>query len=97
MTTYHSLHRHDFGLDDAPIGPCILYAVSCGLSDSDLTHEYDLLAKTGGAADDDNEEEATNAEGENEVEEGTGSKVRLKAWNQRKGKSLGYDGDGRRR
>ena len=28
--------RNDFGLEDGPIGPCILYAVSCGLSDGAL-------------------------------------------------------------
>src|SRR3954447_5272342 len=38
ITTYYILHRHDFGLDDAPIGACILYAVSCNLSDNDLTN-----------------------------------------------------------
>src|SRR5947208_682011 len=29
VTTYYLLHRYDFGLESAPIGPCILYAVSC--------------------------------------------------------------------
>ena len=33
VTTYYLLHRHDFGMDDAPIGGCILYALSCNLSD----------------------------------------------------------------
>ena len=37
VTTYYLLHRYDFGLDSAPIGPCILYAVSCSLSDAALT------------------------------------------------------------
>ena len=27
VTTYYLLHRHDFGMNDAPAGPCILYAV----------------------------------------------------------------------
>ena len=48
VTTYYLLHRHDFGLNDAPAGPCILYAVSCGLSDKDLADRYDLLARRGG-------------------------------------------------
>ena len=26
VTTYYILHRHDFGVGDAPVGPCILYA-----------------------------------------------------------------------
>ncbi len=93
VTTYYLLHRHDFGLDDAPIGPCILYAVSCGLSDADLVDEHDLLARTGGSpGPNDEEEEAVEPEdAEAEVEEGTGSKVRLKAWQQRKAKGMGYD------
>src|SRR5581483_1639746 len=52
-TTYYLLHRHDFGMEDAPVGPCILYAVSCGLSDSDLVDQFDLLARTGKASDND--------------------------------------------
>ena len=31
VTTYYLLHRYDFGMESAPIGPCILYAVSCSL------------------------------------------------------------------
>jgi adenine-specific DNA methylase len=97
LTTYYLLHRNDFGLDEAPIGPCILYAVSCGLSDADLADEHDLLARTGGkTGSSDEEEEAAEAEDpEGEVEEGTGSKVRLKTWQQRKAKGMGYDGSGR--
>jgi adenine-specific DNA methylase len=91
VTTYYLLHRNDFGLNDAPAGPCILYAVSCGLSDGDLADRYDLLARRGGKADeeDDDKEEEEN-EGEPE-EEGTGSVFRLKAWNQRKRPNLGYE------
>jgi adenine-specific DNA methylase len=48
VTTYYLLHRHDFGMEDAPAGACILYAVSCGLSDKDLADKYDLLVHTGG-------------------------------------------------
>ena len=36
VTTYYLLHRNDFGLGDAPIGACILYAISCNLSDRDV-------------------------------------------------------------
>ncbi|MEJ7637811.1 MAG: hypothetical protein WKF75_07465 [Singulisphaera sp.] len=50
MTTYYILHRHDFGMEDAPIGACILYAVSCNLSDNDLTNRHELLLRTGGLA-----------------------------------------------
>ncbi len=33
VTTYYLLHRNDSGLDEAPIGACILYAISGNLSD----------------------------------------------------------------
>jgi len=88
VTTYYLLHRHDFGMDDAPIGACILYAISCGLSDHDLADRYEILQRTGGhdeADDDDGEpDSAVGAVREppvsedHEVEEGTGSKVRLR-------------------
>ena len=35
-TTYYLLHRNDFGVAAAPAGACILYALSCNLSDADL-------------------------------------------------------------
>ncbi|MBN1583631.1 MAG: hypothetical protein JXA89_23190, partial [Anaerolineae bacterium] len=39
--------RHDFGLDDAPAGAVILYALSCNLSDRDLTERHNLLEQRG--------------------------------------------------
>jgi putative DNA methylase len=93
VTTYYLLHRYDFGMASVPIGPCILYAVSCGLSDSALITRYDMLAKTGGQvpgeAGENDEDEVESDDGE--TEEGTSSTVRLKQWNQRKSASLGYD------
>ena len=47
VTTYYLLHRHDFGMEEAPIGACILYAMSCNLSDSALVGQHDLLAQSG--------------------------------------------------
>jgi len=89
VTTYYLLHRHDFGLNDAPAGPCILYAVSCGLSDKDLADRFDLLARRGGKEQDESVEEETE-EAETEAE-GSGSSFRLKAWHQRKNPRMGYD------
>ncbi|HVB24882.1 MAG TPA: DUF1156 domain-containing protein [Ktedonobacteraceae bacterium] len=95
VTTYYLLHRYDFGMENAPIGPCILYAVSCGLSDSSLINRYDLLAKTGGQAPiEEAEEDETTGDNEADVEEGTSSTVKLKQWNQRKSASLGYNAPG---
>ena len=36
LTTYYLLHRHDFGMDGAPAGAVILYALSCNFKDADL-------------------------------------------------------------
>jgi len=93
ITTYYMLHRHDFGMEDTPAGACILYAVSCGLSDSALVDQYDLLLRTGGQDTADEDEEA---EGGGEVEEGSGSKVKLKQWQQRKRPRMGYEAAGGR-
>ena len=57
VTTYYLLHRYDFGLGDAPAGACILYALSCNLSDRALADRHDLLARgRGGASDEDGED-----------------------------------------
>ncbi len=94
VTTYYLLHRYDFGMESAPIGPCILYAVSCNLKDADLISRYDLLARTGGQATIVEDDEEASENDEAEPEEGTSSTVRLKQWNQRKSVSLGYNAPG---
>lgn len=97
VTTYYLLHRHDFGMGDAPAGACILYAVSCGLSDRALLEQWDILARSGGVAATEAEEaeDAGADEGATETDDeplvGTGSTVRLKTWQQRKHKYMGYD------
>ena len=48
-TAYYLLHRHDFGLEEAPSGACILYATACGLSDHELETTWDILVRTGGS------------------------------------------------
>lgn len=98
VTTYYLLHRHDFGMEDAPVGACILYAISCGLSDSTLADQYEILIRTGGQAEREaNEEVELNTEEveSEEPEEGTGSKVQLRPWNQRRRASIGEDSGGR--
>jgi adenine-specific DNA methylase len=93
VTAYYLLHRHDFGMDEAPAGACILYAVSCGLSDRELSTNWDLITfkglVSGGEGD---EEDASDDESGPE----TSGKIRLKAWAQRKGKSMGYEAPGGR-
>jgi REP element-mobilizing transposase RayT len=111
VTAYYLLHRNDFGLGDAPVGACILYATACGLSDTELEKTWNILTRTG-SHDDPTENDPTendptqddpsrdregadnspdDSDSETEEESGGGSKVRLNAWSQRHGKSMGYD------
>ena len=86
-TTYYLLHRKDFGLAPAPAGACILYALSCSVSDSDLAGRLDLLAGGGGRA-------ASTDDNVDENGEATGSDVRLKPWNRRRARDLGEPSPG---
>ena len=98
VTTYYLLHRNDFGMDDAPVGGCILYALSCNLSDAALANQYDLLlqSKNGAAADSLDEDAPEDEEGDDNGEGGSGAKVKLKPWHRRQGRSLGLEGPGGR-
>jgi putative DNA methylase len=92
VTTYYLLHRHDFSMDDAPAGACILYAVSCNLSESELADRYDLLLRTGGVdTDEDGEADEGDADADGDAAEGSGSTFRLKPWKQRRRPTLGVD------
>ena len=82
VTTYYLLHRNDFGIQPASGGASILYALSCNVSDSDLAGRLNILARGG------KRERAQDGDGEEE-QMTTGGEVRLKAWNQRRGQSLG--------
>ena len=79
-TTYYLLHRNDFGLSRAPAGACILYALSCGISDADLLGGFDILARSGRRASDDADDSGGS---------GKGSEFALKRWDKRKAKDLG--------
>ncbi len=94
VTTYYLLHRHDFGMEEAPIGGCILYALSCNLSDSALVNQHDLLAQAGkGASSDEPEEDDPPEDAE---ETSGGAKVKLKPYNRRQGRNLGLEAPGGR-
>ena len=87
VTTYYLLHRNDFGLDPAPSGACILYALSCNVSDADLAGRLDVLARAGrrqSKDEDGGDSDETASKG--------GSEVRLKRWNQRRSRDLGEPG-----
>ena len=92
-TAYYLLHRHDFGLDEAPAGACILYATACGLSDRDLESAWDLVSHKGSVssiqdADEDSDPDAESAPEENGD---SGNKFKLKTWAQRKRPMMGYE------
>jgi adenine-specific DNA methylase len=90
VTTYYLLHRHDFGMNDAPAGACILYALSCNLSESDLGDRYAVLVRSGGVdLDDDGEPSEGDADAEGEVTEGSGSTFKLRPWKQRRRAGFG--------
>ena len=96
VTTYYLLHRHDFGMDEAPIGGCILYALSCNLSDSALVNQHDLLVQPRRRGTSDDVEENGEVDESDETSGGSGAKVKLKAWNRRQGRNLGLEGPGGR-
>ena len=98
LTTYYLLHRNDFGLEDAPVGGCILYALSCNLSDSALVNQHDLLvqSRNGAASDVPDNDAAEDDESDDTSEGGSGAKVKLKPWHRRRGRSLGLEAPGGR-
>jgi adenine-specific DNA methylase len=95
LRTYYLLHRHDFGMDEAPIGACILYAVSCGLSDTALGDQLDILVRAGGHSEASEDEDENEREDDDGPAEGSGNRARLRPWEQRTRKSMGYDAEGR--
>jgi putative DNA methylase len=98
VTLYYLLHRHDFGLVEAPVGASILYAQSCNLRDRDVVDRHDLLAYGKGKAaveeTDDAAAEGAEEDDEEEAEATSGSMVKLKRWDQRKGNNLGLNSGG---
>jgi hypothetical protein len=98
-TAYYLLHRHDFGMDEAPAGACILYAISCGISDKELAGTWDLIGFTKGniatedteISEDEDSVSSVDSVADPDAEEDSGSKVKLKTWAQRKRSSLGYE------
>ncbi len=82
-TTYYLLHRADFGLGPAPAGACILYAVSCNLSDGDLAGRMDLLIRGG---------TSTVVSESDDDADAKGSEARLKPWNRRRARDMGEPG-----
>ncbi len=86
-TTYYLLHRNDFGMGAAPAGACILYALSCNLSDADLAGRFDLLVRGNKGEPSSTEDE----DGDQPAQPAatSGSETRLKPWHRRTAKDLG--------
>lgn len=97
VTSYYLLHRNDFGFEKAPAGACILYAVSCGLSDAELERTWNLV-KVKGSIVPDQEEEEEEADGEDAEapEEASGGEFILRTWKERREKRMGYESVGGR-
>ena len=94
VTTYYLLHRNDFGMGEAPVGGCILYALSCNLSDAALVKQHDLLSQSGRGNAEESEDDDPGAD--EERSEGGGAKVKLKPWSRRQGRNLGLEAPGGR-
>jgi len=97
VTSYYLLHRNDFGFEKAPAGACILYAVSCGISDAELERTWNLVKVKGSKT-----PEADEAEGE-AVDEGggvpeemSGGEFVLRTWKERSEKRMGFESIGGR-
>ncbi len=97
VTSYYLLHRNDFGFEKAPAGACILYAVSCGLSDAELERTWNLVKVKGSTAPnpDDSEDEVRDGEGE-PPEEMSGGEFVLRTWKERSEKRMGLESIGGR-
>ncbi len=97
ITSYYLLHRNDFGFEKAPAGACILYAVSCGLSDAELERTWNLVKVKGSKTPepDESEEEVGDEEGE-AVEEMKGGEFILRTWKERNEKRMGFESIGGR-
>jgi adenine-specific DNA methylase len=96
VTAYYLLHRNDFKMNPAPAGACILYALSCGVSDHDLAQVWGLTMTAAEKKATEATERAEEEESGEEESAGSGSEVRLRAWTQRKTKNLGYEAPGGR-
>ena len=97
VTSYYLLHRNDFGFEKAPAGACILYAVSCGLSDAELERTWNLVKVKGSVVPEpeEGEDEVADEDGE-PPEEASGGEFILRTWKERKEKRMGFESVGGR-
>lgn len=97
VTSYYLLHRNDFAFEKAPAGACILYAVSCGLSDAELERTWNLVKVKGSVMPEPEEVEEEADDEESEApEEMSGGEFILRTWKERKEKRMGFESVGGR-
>lgn len=97
VTSYYLLHRNDFDFEKAPAGACILYAVSCGLSDAELERTWNLIKVKGSKTPEPDESEEDGVDQDSEApEEMSGSEFILRTWKERHEKRMGYESIGGR-
>lgn len=97
VTSYYLLHRNDFGFDKAPAGACIMYAVSCGLSDAELERTWNLVKVKGSTALDSSDvEEADDDDSKEQTQEMSGGEFLLRTWKERKENRMGFESVGGR-
>lgn len=97
VTSYYLLHRNDFGFGKAPAGACILYAVSCGISDAELERTWNLVKVKGSKTPepDEADEDAVDEGGE-ALEEMGGGEFILRTWKERNERRMGFESIGGR-
>jgi putative DNA methylase len=97
VTSYYLLHRNDFGFEKAPAGACILYAVSCGISDAELERTWNLVKVKGSKTPEPDEvdEDAVDEPSES-AEEMAGGEFVLRTWKERNERRMGFESIGGR-
>jgi putative DNA methylase len=97
VTSYYLLHRNDFGFEKAPAGACIMYAVSCGLSDAELERTWNLVKVKGSVVPEVEEGDAEVTDEDSEApEEASGGEFILRTWKERQEKRMGFESVGGR-
>jgi hypothetical protein len=96
VTSYYLLHRNDFGFGKAPAGACILYAVSCGLSDAELERTWNLVNVKGNNTSEPDQSEDETVDEDEAGEEMSGGEFILRTWKERKEKRMGFESVGGR-
>ena len=92
VTTYYLLHRGDFGMNKAPAGACILYALSCNLSDRELSDRFDILSRPGRTLSGEPEDGDAAGDADDAGSGAGGGQAKLLPWIRRKAKWLGHEG-----